>query len=80
MSTKEVQPEVFLNELTFSFEDMAKIDAILGAFPYRSVKPIYDIIEKRMLEQGEARLKEIEAKKSPEATAMPTRERIAEQG
>lgn len=72
----EKKPTVVLNELTFSFEDLAKIDSILGSFPYKSVRPIYDIIDARMTEQGEAKLRELDTKQAPELVAVPENQEV----
>lgn len=69
MSNEETKVKVTLDHLTFTFEDIAKIDSILGTFPYRSVQPIYEIINQRMTEQATAKYQELQiAKEGPKET------------
>lgn len=78
------QPQITLDQLVLTAEDYARIDAILGTFPYKSVLPIYDIFDKRIAEQVATRYEEIEkaknTQKAPELTALvkdiPVREGV----
>ena len=70
MSAQQQSIEVKLDKIVFPFEDIAKIDAILGTMPYKVVKPIYAIIEQRMLEQGQAKAEEMQAKKEQETSQI----------
>lgn len=74
------QVEVKLDKLTFTLEDIVKIDDILSNLPYRTVKPIYSIIEQRMSEQGQAKLAEMQATKQvPTSTAVTEVQSVREE-
>lgn len=72
MSDKQQTQQVILDHLILTSEDIAVITNILNELPYKIAKPIFNVLEIRLKEQGEAKFKQMqESQKAPEVI-MPT--------
>lgn len=67
MSNKQQTQQVVLDQLILTSEDVSIITSILDELPHKVSRPIFNILETRLKEQGEAKFKQIQkSQKAPE--------------
>lgn len=78
MTNQQQITQVPVNKIVLTVEDLAKIDALLSNLPYKTVRPIYEIIEKRVVEEAQF-VAQTQTQKAPELKAV-SEEIVREEG